>query len=79
MNGPAPTITYSCQSVLVLRVRVESTSASVTIDGDGPYTLPQVGARADFAVYSDGTRTLEVYQSRVSFGMGRSARQACSR
>jgi hypothetical protein len=78
LNGPAPTITYSCQSVLSLKVRIESTSASVTVDGDGPYTLPQVAGRLDYAVYADGTRTLELFRGRVSFGIGRGVLQACT-
>jgi hypothetical protein len=79
LNGPSPTVTYACQSVLSLRVRIESTSASVTVDGDGPYTLPQVSGRTDFIRYADGTRTLELNQGRVSFGIGRGVLQVCTR
>jgi hypothetical protein len=79
LTGPAVTVTYGCQSVLQLRVRLESTSASVTVDGDGPYTLPQVAGRTEFSMYSDGTRTLEVFRGRVSFGIGRGVLQACTR
>ncbi len=79
LNSPGVTITYSCQSVLALRVRLEATSASVVVDGNGPYTLPQVTGRTDFTVYSDGARTLEVSQGRVSFGAGRGVLQACTR
>jgi hypothetical protein len=78
LNGPSVTVTYSCQSVLSLKVRIESTSASVVVDGDGPYTLPQVASRMDYAVYADGTRTLEVFRGRVSFGIGRGVLQACA-
>lgn len=78
LSGPRPAVNYSCQSVLRLRVRLESTSASVTVDGDGPYTLPQVSGRTDYSVFSDGTRVLEVYRGRVSFGVGRGALQACT-
>jgi hypothetical protein len=68
LEGPRPVATYSCGIVLVLRVRLDATSAAVTAEGDGPYTLPLTSGRSDFTVYSDGTRVLQIYRGDVSFG-----------
>ena len=72
-------VTYSCSKVQSLRVKIEATSASVTIDGDGPYTLPQTTGRADLTVYSDGQRTLQLARNDVQFGQGRGQLQLCTR
>jgi hypothetical protein len=71
-------VTYSCSKVQSLRVKLEATSASVTIDGDGPYTLPQTTGRADLTVYSDGQRTLQLSRNEVQFGQGRGQLQLCT-
>ncbi len=72
-------VTFSCSKVLSLRVKLEATSASVTIDGDGPYVLPQTTGRADLTVYSDGQRTLQLSRNEVQFGQGRGQLQLCTR
>jgi hypothetical protein len=79
LESPQPTVTYSCVKVLKLRVRIDATSASVTIDNDGPYVLPQTSARLDVAVYSDGQRTLQIFRSQAYFSVGRGQPETCSR
>ncbi len=79
LEGSRPTVTYACTAVLALRVRLDASSASVTIDGDGPYTLSQVSGRSGFTVYSDGQRVLEIRDSIVSFGLTPRILQACIR
>ncbi len=79
LDGPRPTVTYACSAVLSLRVRLDASSAAVTIDGDGPYTLSQVSGRSGFTVYSDGQRVLEIRDSIVSFGLTPRILQACIR
>lgn len=69
LNGPQPVTVYSCGPVLSLRVRLDATSAAITAEGDGPYTLSQVSGRSDYTVYSDGTRVLQIYRGDVSFGL----------
>jgi hypothetical protein len=70
---------YSCIRVLSLRVTLNATSASVTIDNDGPYTLPQTGARTDMTTYSDGQRTLTIARGQVYLTLGRMAAEQCTR
>ncbi len=79
LESPRPTVTYSCVKVLKLRVRIEATSASVTIDNDGPYVLTQTSGRADVTVYSDGQRTLQISRTQVAFAAGRGPSELCSR
>ncbi len=74
-----PTFSYVCAPMLNLRVRFDATSASVTADGDGPFTLPQVTGRSDYTVYSDGQHVLQVYQNNASYGIGRARLQPCTR
>ena len=79
LEGPTPTVTYACSTVLSLRVRLDASSAAVTIDGDGPYILSQVAGRAGVTSYSDGQRVLEFRESAVSFGLTPRILQACIR
>ncbi len=79
LHGPPPTVTFACSSVLSLRVRLDASSAAVTIDGDGPYTLSQVVGRSGVTVYTDGQRVLEFRESVVSFGLTPRILQACIR
>jgi membrane-bound inhibitor of C-type lysozyme len=72
-------LSYSCAPTLSLRVRVGATSATVMVDGDGPFTLPQVTSRSDYAVYSDGAHTLQLYRDQASYGVGRGLLHPCSR
>jgi hypothetical protein len=74
-----PTYSYVCTPMLNLRVRFDATSATVTADGEGPFTLPQVTGRSDYTVYSDGQHVLQVYQSNASYGIGRARLQPCTR
>ena len=74
-----PTISYVCAPMLNLRARFDATSATLYIDGDGPYTLPQVSGRSDYTVYSDGQHVLQIYQSNASYGIGRGRLQPCTR
>ena len=77
LDGPRPTVTYACSAVLSLRVRLDASSAAVTIDGDGPYILSQTAGRSGFTVYSDGQRVLEIRESAVSFGLTPRLVQGC--
>ncbi|MBC7843042.1 MAG: hypothetical protein H7099_12050 [Gemmatimonadaceae bacterium] len=74
-----PTISFVCTPMLTLRVRFDATSATVYVDGDGPYSLPQVNGRSDYTVYSDGQHMLQIYQSNASYGIGRARLQPCTR
>ena len=74
-----PVIAYVCAPMLNLRVRIDGTSATVYVDSDGPYTLPQMSGRSDYTVYSDGQHVLQIYQSNASYGIGRSRLQPCTR
>ena len=78
LSGPA-TITYSCAPTLSLRVRLGGTSATIMVDGDGPFTLPQVTGRSDYTVYSDGAHTLQIYRDTASYGSGRGQLHPCTR
>jgi hypothetical protein len=79
LHGAPPIVSYACSSILSLRVRLDASSAAVTIDGDGPYTLSQVVGRSGVTVYTDGQRVLEFRESVVSFGLTPRVLQACTR
>lgn len=74
-----PTISFVCTPMLNLRVRFDATSATVTEDGDGPFTLPQISGRSDYTVYSDGQHVLQIAQNTASYGIGRGRLQPCTR
>ena len=78
LSGPT-TATYSCAPTLSLRVRLGGTSATIMVDGDGPFTLPQVTGRSDYTVYSDGAHTLQIYRDTASYGIGRGQLHPCTR
>ncbi len=78
LPGSRPVVVYACSTVLALRVRFDASSAAVTIDGDGPYTLPQTRGRSGFTVYTDGQRVLELRESLVSFGLTPRILQTCT-
>jgi hypothetical protein len=78
LPGDRPVVVYACSAVLSLRVRLDASSATVTIDGDGPYTLPQTRGRSGFTVYTDGQRVFELRESLVSFGLTPRLLQACT-
>jgi hypothetical protein len=78
LPGARPVVSYACSTVLSLRVRFDASSAAVTIDGDGPYTLPQTRGRSGYTVYTDGQRVLELRESMVSFGLTPRVLQACT-
>lgn len=69
---------YLCPPTVNLRVRLGATSATIMVDNDGPFTLPQVTGRADFTMYSDGLHVLQISRDNASYGTGR-ALHACSR
>ena len=74
---PHPTVGYSCENQIKLQVRLDGPSASVTVDGAGPFTLPQLSSTSDLTVFSDGQRVMQIKAGRVSFGLGRSVPAAC--
>lgn len=74
---PNPTVAYSCENQIKLQVRLDGPSASVTVDGAGPFTLPQLSSTGDLTVFSDGQRVMQIKAGRVSFGLGRSVPAAC--
>ncbi len=69
---------YLCAPMTNLRVRLSGTTATIMVDSDGPYTLPQVTGRADYALYSDGTHVLQLSRDNTYYGIGRRLRE-CSR
>ncbi len=69
---------YLCPPTVNLRVRLSATSATIMVDNDGPFTLPQVTERADHSVYSDGLHVLQIAGDNASYGTGRRLRE-CSR
>lgn len=71
--------TYTCAPTRVLHVRIRGTSATIMVDNDGPFTLPQATSRADIAVYSDGYHTLQISRDQASYGVSRGQMRACSR
>jgi hypothetical protein len=79
LRNANPTISFICTPMLNLRVRFDATSATVTADGEGPFTLPQVTSRSDFSLYSDGQHVLQISQNSASYGIGRARLQPCSR
>jgi hypothetical protein len=74
---PAPTVGYSCENQIKLQVRLDGPSASVVVDGAGPFTLPQISSTGDLTVFSDGQRVMQIKAGRVSFGLGRAVPAAC--
>ena len=73
------TLSYACTRLQSLRVRINGSSATVTLDGDGPYTLPLVTSRPDLTAYSDGQYIFRIMGSEAQFGGTRGALQACTR
>jgi hypothetical protein len=71
-------VSYLCPPTVNLRVRISATSATIMVDNDGPYTLPQVTSRTDYSVYSDGQHVLQISRDNASYGIGRRLRE-CSR
>ncbi len=78
LRGTPPTVSYSCGSTLALRVRIDATSATITADGEGPFTLPQSSGRSDFTVFSDGARVLQIYRGETSYGLVGRVLQPCT-
>jgi hypothetical protein len=75
---PPSRASYLCPPSVSLRVRLSATSATITVDNDGPFTLPQVSGRTDYTVYSDGVHVLQISRDAAAFGTGR-VLHACSR
>lgn len=73
------TLSYACTRIQSLRVRMNASSAAVTVDGDGPYTLPLTIARPDAQQFSNGQYTLRIADGETYFGGTRGALQTCTR
>ena len=73
-----PTVAYLCENQIKLQVRLDGPSAWVTVNGSGPFTLPQLSSSGDLSVFSDGQRVMQIKAGRVSFGLGRSVPAACT-
>lgn len=78
LDAPSSSASYLCPPTMNLRVRISATSATIMVDNDGPYTLPQVTTRADVSVYSDGQHELQISRDIASYGTPRRLRE-CSR
>jgi hypothetical protein len=74
---PNPTVAYSCENGPRLQVRLDGPSASVIVDGEGPFTLPQLSSSGDLTVFSDGRRVLQIRAGRVSWAIGRATPVLC--
>jgi hypothetical protein len=74
-----PTESYVCTPMVNLRAHFNATSVTLFVDGEGPFTLPQVTGRSDYTVYSDGEHVLQIYQGNASYGIGRGRLQPCAR
>jgi hypothetical protein len=79
LRPPVVTTSYACARLQSLRVRMNATSVTVTIDGDGPYTLPLVMSRPDLTSFSDGQYVFRIINGETSFGGTRGALQPCTR
>lgn len=73
------TLSYACTRIQSLRVRMNQTSAAVTVDGDGPYTLSLVTARPELQQFTNGQYTLRIADGETFFGGTRGALQSCTR
>ncbi len=74
-GNPHPVSTYVCDGTR-LAVRLMGESASVSVDGAAPVSLPATGQSG--TTFSNGRQTLIIEQGRTSWAVGRAMPVACT-